>query len=363
MTAIALEGVTRRLGAVLAVDDCRLQIQRGELFFVLGPSGCGKTTLLRLLAGFLAPESGRILFDGRDVTRDPPDRRNTGMVFQSYALWPHMKVVDNVAYGLKVRRVPGPERRRRALEALAALHIESLAERRPGELSGGEQQRVALARALVIQPQVLLLDEPLSNLDPALRSEVRLEIRRLCRGTGITTVYVTHDQKEALSMADTVAVMRRGRVVQVGSPRDLYARPAGRFVAGFLGEANFLSGKVIEARDGLVRFESPAGRLTGRAATPAISSAAPGTTVTCCIRPEAIRLAPPTPRDPSANHLRGRQVETIFLGETTQRHVALADGQELVVTSLSRNGDMSQIEYEIVISPEDVVVIEANIET
>jgi iron(III) transport system ATP-binding protein len=270
-----------------------------------------------------------------------------------------MKVLDNVAYGLKVRRVPGAERRRRALEALGALHIESLSERRPGELSGGEQQRVALARALVIQPQVLLLDEPLSNLEPALRSEVRLEIRRLCRGTGITTVYVTHDQKEALSMADTIAVMRQGRVVQVGSPRDLYARPASRFVAGFLGEANFLSGKVIEARSGLVRIETPAGPLTGRPATPALAAAAPGSMVTCCIRPEAIRLAASMPRDASGNTLRARLVETIFLGETTQKHFATDGGHRLVVTDLSHRDD-KESSHELVTSQDDVVIIEQN---
>jgi iron(III) transport system ATP-binding protein len=354
MTAIGLESVTRRLGPALAVDDCSLAISAGELFFVLGPSGCGKTTLLRLIAGFVAPDAGRVLFAGRDVTREPPDRRNTGMVFQSYALWPHMTVMDNVMYGLKMRRVPAAERRVRAAEVMAALHIEGLGDRRPGELSGGEQQRVALARALVVKPQVLLLDEPLSNLDPGLRGELRLEIRRICRGTGITTIYVTHDQKEALSMADRVAVMRTGRVVQVAPPRDLYSRPAGRFVAGFVGEANFIDGTVVEARDGRIRLTTGAGHLLACAGAPALGNLPAGTPVTCCVRPESVRLSR---HDQADNVLRGRLVESAFLGDATQRHFILRDGTMLVSTSMD-HGDIGDSERDIFISQHDTTVIQ-----
>jgi iron(III) transport system ATP-binding protein len=322
MTAIALEGLTKRFGETTAVDDVSLDVAAGELFFVLGPSGCGKTTLLRLVAGFVEPDAGRIRFDDRDVTDVPPNRRNTGMVFQSYALWPHMTVLDNVAYGLRVRRVPAADRRERARAALRSAHIEHLAQRKPGQLSGGEQQRVALARAVVVEPQVLLLDEPLSNLDAALRQEMRLEIKRLCKETGITTVYVTHDQKEALAMADALAIMRDGRIVQVGAPRALYTQPGSRFVATFLGETNLLSGKVVGTANGRVTLDTPAGRLESTAPGPAVTRAS-GASLTCSIRPEAVRVgAPPA----GANTIEGRLSRTIYLGEIAQQHFELADG-------------------------------------
>ncbi len=241
MTAITLKGITKRFGDTTAVDSVDLTINSGELFFLLGPSGCGKTTLLRMIAGFIEPTEGRMLFGERDVTWLAPNKRKAGMVFQSYALWPHMTVFDNVAYGLTVRKVPPAEKKERTQAALASVRMAEYAKRKPNQLSGGQQQRVALARALVIEPTVLLLDEPLSNLDAKLRLEMRTEIKRICTETKITTVYVTHDQKEALSMADRVAVLRDGDVKQIGPPRQLYERPTSRFVADFLGETNFIS--------------------------------------------------------------------------------------------------------------------------
>ena len=228
MIAIAIQKVTKRFGTTVALQSLDLTIEPGELFFLLGPSGCGKTTLLRCLAGFLRPDQGKLLFGETDVTRLPPNERNTGMVFQSYALWPHMTVA----------------------QALEAVRMGEYRARKPNQLSGGQQQRVALARALVVRPRCLLLDEPLSNLDARLRTEMRGEIRRVCKDHQLTTVYVTHDQKEALAIADRMAVMAAGRILQVGTPRELYGRPATRAVAGFIGETNFVSGTIVGAAAG-----------------------------------------------------------------------------------------------------------------
>ena len=251
-TRITIENLVKVFGsgksAATACDHLSLTIEPGELFFLLGPSGCGKTTLLRMIAGFIDPTSGTIAFDGKDVTHDPPNKRNTGMVFQSYALWPHMTVAQNVAFGLNVRKVANPEKDQRVLDALAAVQMEEYASRKPNQLSGGQQQRVALARALVIKPDVLLLDEPLSNLDAKLRNDLRLQIRKICKDSGITTVYVTHDQKIALSMADRVALLKSGHIEQIGSPRELYRSPKNRFVAEFLGETNLIEANPPRSR-------------------------------------------------------------------------------------------------------------------
>jgi iron(III) transport system ATP-binding protein len=362
MTAITLSGVTKRFGATTAVDQIDLSVRAGELFFLLGPSGCGKTTLLRLIAGFLEPTSGTIHFGDRDVTSTPPNRRNTGMVFQSYALWPHMTVFDNVAYGLNVRDVRAAERRRRVTEALRTVHMEHLAKRRPNELSGGQQQRVALARALVIAPTVLLLDEPLSNLDAKLRLEMRLEIKRICEQTRITTVYVTHDQKEALSMADTVAVLHDGRLMQVGPPRALYDRPASRFVADFLGETNFVPATVVASDATTVTLETPVGRLSSallgvdRARSLDDGAApAPGDTVTCSIRPEALRLVE---HALGANTLVGRRLQTIYLGEMAQHVVELPAATVVKVLELNPRPDSASAEWvNLAIDPAQVVVL------
>ncbi|MEB3806812.1 MAG: ABC transporter ATP-binding protein, partial [Desulfurococcales archaeon] len=230
MTRIRLEDVTKIYGGVVAVDHANIDIEHGEFFTIIGPSGCGKTTTLRIIAGFEVPEEGKVYFDDRDVTYVKPYERNTAMVFQNYALWPHMTVYDNIAYGLRLRKVPEDEIRRRVEKVLDLVDLHGLENRYPLQLSGGQQQRVALARALVVEPSVLLLDEPLSNLDAKLRLEMREELRNLQKRLGITTVYVTHDQLEALSMSDRIAVMNKGRILQVGTPEELYMRPRNLFV-------------------------------------------------------------------------------------------------------------------------------------
>jgi len=324
MTAILIQGLTKKFGETVAVDHVNLEIKPGELFFLLGPSGCGKTTLLRMIAGFVLPTDGAIFFGNQNVSHTPPNKRNTGMVFQSYALWPHMTVFDNVAFGLRVRKFREPELTSRVMAALRSVRMDEFAQRKPNQLSGGQQQRAALARALVIQPTVLLLDEPLSNLDAKLRLEMRSEIKRICRTTGITTVYVTHDQKEALSMADNVAVMRRGQVIQVGPPRELYERPASRFVADFLGESNFIEGEIQAGSAGEPVVHTAVGLIAPPAARLAEMKLTTGTRVTCSIRPESLQIVTQTGQQ--LNRLVGQCQDVIYLGDTAQLSVKLADG-------------------------------------
>ena len=294
MLAVTVRDLSKRFGDFLALDHVDLRIEPGELFFLLGPSGCGKTTLLRHVAGFLFPDSGQVFFGDQDVTRLPPHRRETGMMFQSYALWPHLTVAENVAFGLRERRVPRTETVRRVAEALESVRMGDQGEKKINQLSGGQQQRVALARALVVRPRCLLLDEPLSNLDAKLRGEMRREIRRVCKEFGLTAIYVTHDQKEALSIADRLAVLDRGRLAQVGPPREVYRRPRSRYVADFIGEGNFLTGEVVPGNGGdggeLVHVRTPIGPFTGTRTDPAWRPA-PGQTVTLCVRPESWQLA------------------------------------------------------------------------
>jgi iron(III) transport system ATP-binding protein len=261
---VSIEQVTFGYGATAVLDNISLEVRQGEFFCFLGPSGSGKTTLLRLIAGFGSPTAGRILVGERDVTRLPPWNRNIGMVFQSYALWPHMSVAKNVAFGLERRKVPRHEIVRRVGAALDLVGLSAFAERRPAQLSGGQQQRVALARTLVIEPDVLLLDEPLSNLDAKLRVEMRSELKALQRKLGLTAIYVTHDQEEANAIADRIAVLDGGRIQQIGPPAELYDRPANRFVATFLGTANLIEGAV----DAYGRFAAGAFMLDGVAGLP-----------------------------------------------------------------------------------------------
>lgn len=348
-------------GVTKAVDEISLEIPTGHLFFLLGPSGCGKTTLLRMIAGFIEPTAGKILFNDREVTGLAPNKRNTGMVFQSYALWPHMTVAQNVGFGLGVRKVSKEEKEQRVAEALKIVRMDPYAERKPNQLSGGQQQRVALARALVVRPDVLLLDEPLSNLDAKLRLEMRTEIRRICSETGITTVYVTHDQKEALSMADGVAVMDMGHVAQVGPPRALYQRPASRFVADFLGETNFLHAEVTdstkdESGQALLKLHTDAGDITSTAFDPA-NLPAKGN-VTCSVRPEAMRIVEPK----SPGSIEGKIVETIYLGEMAQYIVELPGDTRVKVFELhpshvDEKGQTRDPAIGVRIDPKDVVVL------
>ena len=264
MVSVRLENVTKGFGEVVAADSITLTIEHGEFFTFLGPSGCGKTTTLRIIAGLEYPDEGRVFFDDKDVTDEPPYKRNTGMVFQNYALWPHMTVFDNVAYGLKIRRLPKNEIRRRVHEVLELVKLRGLENRYPTQLSGGQQQRVALARALVIEPAVLLLDEPLSNLDAKLRVEMREEIKRIQRQLGITTIYVTHDQEEAMVISDRIAVMNFGKVIQVGPPQELYRNPRTLFVATFLGRCSIVKGTVRKVTpDGYVTIDAGGLSITG----------------------------------------------------------------------------------------------------
>ncbi len=310
---IRIENLTKTFkghdgGTTTAVDDVSLRIEPGELFFLLGPSGCGKTTLLRMVAGFIDPTAGRIYFNDREVTHTPANKRNTGMVFQSYALWPHMTVADNVAFGLKIRNLSKTEQKKQIGEALEAVQMTRYAERKPTQLSGGQQQRVALARALVIKPDVLLLDEPLSNLDAKLRNELRNEIRRSCKAAGITTVYVTHDQKEAMSIADRLAILRDGRIEQIATPADAYYRPHNRFVAEFLGETNIIEGIAKQEDGGGFLVETSVGNLP--IADPNRYDAAP---IQVSIRPESWQLVP----NDHPHALHGLVRSTTFLGEST----------------------------------------------
>jgi iron(III) transport system ATP-binding protein len=354
MISIQIKQLTKRFGNVTALHHLDLGIAPGELFFLLGPSGCGKTTLLRSMAGFYIPEEGQILFGDEDVTRLEPHKRNTGMMFQSYALWPHMSVAENVAFGLEERKVPRDEIKRRVGEALESVRMSPYADRKPNQLSGGQQQRVALARALVIRPRCLLLDEPLSNLDAKLRLEMRTEIRRVCKEFKLTTVYVTHDQKEALSISDRMAILDKGRILQVGGPREVYRRPTCRTVADFIGETDFIAGTLVGIDGGAVTVDTPVGRFEGVLGNPQVKPAA-GVAVTVSVRPECWVLG----REAAPkNAVRGRIGEAVYLGEIAQYEL-IAGGQRLKVIEINprfldaaTRGDVFAA-----VAPEDVVVL------
>lgn len=354
MIGIRIEQLTKSYGNVAALDGVHLQIEPGEIFFLLGPSGCGKTTLLRCLAGFCIPDAGTIWFGEDDVTRLPAHRRRTGMVFQNYALWPHKTVAENVAFGLEELGIAREELGGRVAEALTSVRMEGFAERGIHELSGGQQQRVALARALVVRPRCLLLDEPLSNLDAKLRLEMRTEIRRICKEAGLTAVYVTHDQKEALSIADRVAVLRNGRICQVGTPDSIYRRPASRFVADFVGETNFLQAEVLSTDGG--RLVAAASGVRFEAAG-AVSRFAPGDRVTLSIRPEAWRFSA-GPGAEAVNSLPGRIEESVYLGEMAQYRVTTAiAGESLKVYEMNPRAVAASGPCVLTVAAEDVVVL------
>ena len=354
MISIRIQQLTKRFGATTALQGLDLAIAPGELFFLLGPSGCGKTTLLRSIAGFYIPEEGKIFFGDEDVTTLAPHKRNTGMMFQSYALWPHMTVAQNVAFGLEERKVAKDEITRRVGEALESVRMGSYAERRPNQLSGGQQQRVALARALVIRPRCLLLDEPLSNLDAKLRLEMRAEIRRVCKEFNLTTVYVTHDQKEALSISDRMAILDRGKILQVGSPREVYRRPTCKVVADFIGETDFIPGKLVSAAGDRAIVETAVGRFEGVLGHQAKAPAA-GADVTLSIRPECWALSREAP---TGNFVRGTIGAAIYLGEFAQYDL-LAGGLHLKIIELNPRflDQATRGEVFARVEAEDVVVL------
>ncbi|MGD0462339.1 MAG: ABC transporter ATP-binding protein [Tepidisphaeraceae bacterium] len=326
MTSVQLEHISKRFGSTLALDGIDLQIAPGELFFLLGPSGCGKSTLLRIVAGLLQPTTGRILFNDRDVTPLGTERRSAVMCFQNYALWPHMTVRENVDFGPSLQGPADNARRQRVDQVLRLVQLDRYAESKPNALSGGQQQRAALARALAVQPKCLLLDEPLSNLDAKLRLEMRGEIRRICKSSGCTTIYVTHDQKEALSIADRIVLLKDGLIAQVGSPTQLYYTPRTSFVADFIGQANLLTASILAENPEGITVRTPVGTLRGAACPDPTPRA-----VTVSIRPERIRiLGPNSPRSPDANHLPAKLVETTFLGESSE-HAVEIDGHRLRV--------------------------------
>lgn len=353
MISLTIDHVTKRFGETVALHQLDLKIEPGEIFFLLGPSGCGKTTLLRSVAGFVMPEEGRILFGDEDVTRQPPHLRNTGMMFQSYALWPHLTVAQNVAFGLEERKLPRAEIDRRVEEALASVRMAGYSGRRIHQLSGGQQQRVALARALVIRPRCLLLDEPLSNLDAKLRLEMRTEIRRICKEFGLTAIYVTHEQKEALAIADRMAVMESGHIRQIGKPVELYRFPISRFVADFMGETNFISGKVL-ATNYCLDVETAHGLFTA-ALPPGTFAPKVGEECVLSIRPESWQLSTTAPK---GNAVAGRIEHCTYLGETAQYRFAAPGGTlkiyELNPRFVDHAGDQ---EVFASVSPDDVVVL------
>jgi putative spermidine/putrescine transport system ATP-binding protein len=328
MAELSLDQVSKRYGEFHAVRDASLAVKDGEFLVLLGPSGCGKTTTLRMIAGFIEPTTGQITLGGRDVTALPPWKRNAGLVFQSYALFPHLTAAENVAFGLEMRKVPPDETRVRVAEALRLVRLGALGDRLPRQLSGGQQQRVALARALVFKPDILLLDEPLSNLDAKLRQEVRIEIRELQRQLGLTTIMVTHDQEEALTMADRLVVMNEGAIRQVGTQQDLYERPADRFVAGFVGRSTFIEG-TIEAAG---RFLSEGGlviRCQGGRPGPAALA----------LRPEQLSLSA-GPAAGMDNQLPGVVEFVSYLGASIDVHVRLSPKERVVVQLANRSGGL-----------------------
>lgn len=357
---VALQNVSKTFDGLKALDSVSFEVSEGECFFLLGPSGCGKTTVLRIIAGFCPPDSGLIYFNNEPVNNLAPHLRNAGMVFQNYALWPHLTVFENIAFGLTVpaHRATEKERQARVRQMLALLRLQGTEKRLPSQLSGGQQQRVALARALVVKPACLLLDEPLSNLDAKLRVEMRLEIKHIIKTLGITAIYVTHDQTEALSMADRCAIMRRGLIEQIGTPRELYEQPGNRFIADFLGCANLLNAKVVSQDSDSLYLATIAGNWISR---PYRRPFPEGAEVAIAVRPEKVRLGG-WPADIAVkNVFPGRLKEAIYLGTAVEYRVELNCG--LIINAFQTGACASAAEcgkqISIGVDPRDVIVLPA----
>jgi iron(III) transport system ATP-binding protein len=331
---VEIDGVSLAYGSTPVLRDISIVVEPGEFFALLGPSGCGKSTLLRLIAGFNHAQTGRVLIDGADITRIPPWRRDIGMVFQNYALWPHLSVAENVAFGLEERKLARAEIARRCAAALELVGLQDFGARRPNQLSGGQQQRVAVARTIAIEPKVLLLDEPLSNLDAKLRVHMRTELLALHRKLGVTTIFVTHDQEEALSISDRVAILDRGSIQQVGTPMDLYDRPANRFIASFVGTINLLPGTVEHTPAGMV-FDSP---LLGKIGVPSTSHMSGAAEI--AFRPHTLDLAPTeSAAAPGKIWIKGRISEREFLGEFIRYHIDV-QGTDIVADQPHYGGNV-----------------------
>jgi ABC-type Fe3+/spermidine/putrescine transport system ATPase subunit len=321
MSRLVLRNLTKKFDGMAAVDHINLEVEEGEFVTLLGPSGCGKTTTLRTIAGFYIPDEGEVYFNDRLMNTVPPNKRNTALCFQSYALFPHMNVWDNIAFGLKMRKVPEAEQKKRVQRALEMLSLTGFEKRKPGQLSGGQQQRVALARAIVTEPDILLFDEPLSNLDAKLRVQVRVEIREMQKRLGITSIYVTHDQDEALAISDRIVVMNQGHIEQVGDPHTIYLYPKTAFVAGFIGLANIFTGRVVERSGDILEIEAPFGRVRMAASNSTVRA---GDTVRFSFRPEDMILY----REGMPNRLQGTILYAIFMGDSTDLFVDVK-GQRL----------------------------------
>ncbi len=358
-TEVKLIDLKKSFGEVEAVKGVTLTIEKGDFFTFLGPSGCGKTTILRMIAGFTRPDSGRILFDGQEVNEVPPWKRNVGMVFQNYALWPHLSVFENVAFGLKERNLPKSIIQEKTRKALAMVDLEGMERRRPSELSGGQQQRVALARTLVIEPRLLLLDEPLSNLDAKLRIQMRHELVRIQKNLKITTLYVTHDQEEALILSTRIAVMSRGKVLQIGTPKEIYENPKSQEVADFVGTSNFFLGKVIRVRGEWLDMETDEG-FPLRVRKEEGMAPALGEKFILNIRPESIQLAYPHEATLEENRIEGRVKSSTYLGSSVQYEVEVEGGKKVKANVVNPRKKAIFEEGEKVIltfSSEDVVPI------
>lgn len=358
-TEVQLIELRKSFGDIEAVKGISLTIERGDFFTFLGPSGCGKTTILRMIAGFTRPDGGKILFDGQEVNELPSWKRDVGMVFQNYALWPHLSVFENVAFGLKERNLPKSIVREKTLRALEMVGLKGMEKRRPSELSGGQQQRVALARTLVIEPRLLLLDEPLSNLDAKLRIQMRHELVRIQKNLGITTLYVTHDQEEALILSTRIAVMSKGRVIQVGTPREIYENPNSQEVADFVGTSNFFSCKVKEVKGNQIELVSEEGLLMIVENQGGINLLS-GTNLLLNIRPESIQIIYPNEVSSEGNRIEGIVRTSSYLGSLVQYEVEVCGGKRIKVNVVNPRKKAIFEEGERVIltfSPDDTIPI------
>ena len=348
MGNLILEDISKRFGRTEVLKDISLSVEKGEIFFILGPSGCGKTTLLRIIAGFVSPDKGRIILNNRDITRIPPARRNIGMVFQNYALWPHLSVWKNISYGLEIKKYPDEIIKKKVEGVLEITKLIPFKDQFPANLSGGQQQRVALARAIVNEPEILLLDEPLSNLDTKLREEMRTEIQRIQKQTGITMVYVTHDRREAMAMGKRIAVMNDGNVLEIGSPLKLYSNPVNRFTAEFLGEINIIKGKIGGVFDSYTEIDSEEGNfLVAKRIT-----VEKGQEIEIGFRPENINF------EDEKNRIGGMVKEIEYSGETAKVRIETPKGSILYIRVFQNKLKDIKIEEKIYFSvpPEDIII-------